>query len=95
MEKRLEGSPEWSEIKAVYLDLTTLTGQLQGLVSQRAHGSGTSGSETEAERTLLQLKAILRQVGLDIRLSSGAALTLGLRTGLEMAHQTLDALKAR
>ena len=90
---RLEGRPAWPELRAVYLDMAPLVGQLQGLVNdaRRAHGGGVE--TLESARALEQLKAQLRQVGLDMRLASEPALLMGLQMALESAAQTLDRLE--
>jgi hypothetical protein len=89
LSRRLAGPANWDRLRAVYLDLAPLIGQLQGAVSEAAR----SGADvTEAQRFLDALKATARQVGLDIRLASPEALQIGLQTALEQAEEVLQAL---
>lgn len=90
---RLASSPHVPELHTIYLDLVPLIGQLQGAVSlaQRTHGE--TPPIQFAQTHLEQLKAIARQVGLDIRLASEAALLLGLQSALDEAFQVLDQLE--
>ena len=90
---RLHASRSWPELRAVYLDVMPLVGQLQGAVSEAVRGREGTDALNEAQATLEQLKASSRQVGLDIRLSSDTALLMGLQAILESAYATLDALE--
>lgn len=87
---RLDGTPQWPVLKAVYLDLATLVGRLQGVVNDAIRSYGASEETRAAEASLARVKSSVRQVGLDIRLSSEAALSMGLQTALESACETLD-----
>jgi hypothetical protein len=89
LERRLEGPANWDRLKAIYLDLAPLIGQVQGAVSEAAR----AGQDvTEAQQSLDALKATARQVGLDIRLASPEALQIGLQTAVEQAEETLGLL---
>ena len=89
---RLNGQPHWPELRAIYLDLSLLVGQIQGAVGERGRGAGGPLDVRGAQEALGALKSSVRQVGLDIRLASEPALRLGLETALEHAGVTLDCL---
>ena len=84
------GTP-WPRLRAAYLELATVAGQLQGAVAERAR-SGAGPDSTDLEALLERLKSELRQVGFDIRLASEAALAIGLQTALGDALAILDRL---
>lgn len=90
---RLEGQPHWPELRAVYLDLSTLVGQLQGAVSEARRARPASEEARAAEAAFDRLRAGARRVGLDIRLASEPALQLGLQEALKSASETLDRLQ--
>ncbi|GAC1642277.1 MAG: hypothetical protein NVS4B2_31890 [Chloroflexota bacterium] len=93
VEVRLAGSPTRAELRAIYLDLAPVVGLLQGAVTQAARVHGEAVEVSPAQRALDRLKYSLRQVGLDIRLSSDQALLIGLQTVLQGVDETVDALK--
>jgi hypothetical protein len=93
LRRRLEGQPHWPELRAVYLELAPLAGQLQGAVRERIRAEGGTEESRQAEASLSRLQAGMRQVGLDIRLASEPALLLGLQTCLESALETVDYLQ--
>jgi hypothetical protein len=90
---RLQGPPDWERLRSVYLDLAPVVGELQGAVSEyeRTHSEAEEGRRAEA--ALGELKESFRQVGLNIRLASPAALQVGLQTALRSAAETLDWLE--
>jgi hypothetical protein len=89
---RLDRRPDWQGLRAVYLELAPMMGQLQGAVgsARRQHGDGAAG----AEAALDGFKTGVRAVGLDIRLASESSLALGLQTALQQARETLAALRS-
>ena len=90
--RRLEGPAGWDRLRAVYLDLAPLIGQLQGAVSE----AGRAGDDVPAARESLDaLKATARQVGLDIRLATPEALQMGLQTAVEQAAETVQRLEGQ
>lgn len=89
---RLAGTPRWPELRAVYLDLTTLVDQLQGTLSEAAREDSESTSLDDARSALARLKAATRQAGFDIRLASEPALAFGLQAALQHAIEFLDCL---
>ena len=91
--RRLTGEPSWAELRAVYLELAPLVGQLQGAVGEAERRHETSDELRAAREALERLKASTRQVGRDIRLASPAALALGLGTSLEEARGVLTHLE--
>lgn len=90
---RLQGTVQWPALRTVYLDLSTVVGRLQGLVSARVRGHEESNEARLARESLERFKAQTRQVGLDIRLASEPALLLGLQTALETATETIEHLR--
>jgi hypothetical protein len=90
---RLEGKPEWAALRAIYLDMATVVGRLQGAVGEARRASNNHDAVKQAEATLIELKGSLRQVGLDIRLASPPALAFGLQSAVESALATLDHLQ--
>jgi hypothetical protein len=88
----LEGQPDWPELRSVYLDLSTLAGQLQGAVGDARREAGDTPAVQTAASALERLKAEVRQIGLDIRLASPQALLIGLQTALASAEETVAAL---
>lgn len=88
--RRLDGPPNIDDLKAVYLELSFLVGQVQGAVHEAARTSGTATRTVAAETSLTQLKSSVRQIGFEIRLASPAALQIGLQTALGHAIQTLQ-----
>jgi hypothetical protein len=89
LEKRLAGRPQIAELKAVYLELSTVTGQIQGALHETTRESGPTSRIREAESKFEEFKRTLRQVGFDIRLASPSALQVGMQTALDHALQTL------
>ncbi|HZS93473.1 MAG TPA: hypothetical protein VFA78_01640 [Chloroflexota bacterium] len=89
--RRLEGAREWPELRAIYLDIAPLIGRLGAVVREAERQVGTEGSNA-ARASLEEAKATARQVGLDIRLSSPAALSFGLQRTLDAIRETLDRL---
>ncbi len=89
---RLAEAPQWPQLRAAHLDLVTITGRLQGALSERRRLDGETEALREAETALDAMKAGVRQVGMDIRLASERALLLGLEACLENAYRVLDAL---
>src|SRR5437764_15359836 len=85
LQARLQGRPNGDRLKAVYMDMAPLIGQLHGAVNQTARSSGEIEAVAAARVSLEDLKVTARQVGFDIRLSSDAALASGLPTALEQA----------
>jgi hypothetical protein len=90
---RLGGQPDWSELRAVYLEMAPLVGQLQGSVGELSRRHGEGEDIRKASASLEELKQSVRRVGLDIRLASERALLLGLQTALQQARETLDSLE--
>ena len=93
LQLRLEGHPHAPDLHRIYLDLVPLVGRLQGLVSERLRRSDQTEALRAAQEPLEQLKSTVRQVGLDIRLASEAALQVGLQRALECAFEVLDLLE--
>lgn len=93
LQGRLEGHPHGPDLHRIYLDLAPLVGRLQGLVSERSRAVGQTGALRAAQELLEQLKATVRQVGLDIRLASEPALQVGLQRALECTLEVLDLLE--
>jgi len=90
---RLEGKPDWAALRAIYLDMATVAGRIQGAVSEARRASDNHDMVDRAEAALTEAKGNLRQVGLDIRLASPAALALGLRSAVGSALEALDHLQ--
>lgn len=92
--RRLEGQPTIDEVKAVYLELSVLLGQIQGAVHEAARRRAPDAALSGPEESFERFKRSARQVGLDIRLASPAALQVGLQTALAYARETLRRLEA-
>lgn len=92
IESGLASQPRLPELRAAHLDLVTLTGQLQGAVSERRRGQGETVAIREAQAALDNMKAGVRQVGMDIRLASEDALAFGLGEALDSGFQALACL---
>ena len=90
---RLDGPPQIDRLKAVYLELSFLTGQLQGAVNDTARAQGETREVQFARASFESFKSSLRRVGFDIRLASPAALQMGLQASLEHALEALDHLE--
>ncbi len=90
---RLEGTPDGAALRAIYLDMATVVGRLQGAVSEARRASNNPDTVERAETALSELKGRLRQVGLDIRLASLPALAFGLQSAVGSALETLDHLQ--
>ena len=90
---RLDGPPQIDRLKAVYLELSFLTGQLQGAVNGVARAHGETSELRSAQASFESFASSLRQVGFDIRLASPAALQIGLQAALEHALEALDHLR--
>jgi hypothetical protein len=90
---RLDAVPAWPDLRAVYMDLAPIVGQIQGAVSTRRREIGETAQVREAEAALERLKASSRQVGADIRLASESALAIGLRTALNEALGAIEQLE--
>lgn len=91
--ERLQGQPHWPELRAVYLELATVVGQLQGAVGESTRAHGETEEARMAALAFERLKASSRKVGLDIRLASERALLLGLQDALRSVEETLDWLQ--
>src|SRR5579859_4135520 len=94
--RQLERAPRWPELRAVYLDMTPLVGQLQAAVDEKLR-SATSNREEEPailQTAFEELKASFRQVGLDLRLASEPALRVGLETVIDAARDVLAVLQS-
>ena len=89
--RRLGRAAEWPELRAIYLDIAPLLGRLDAAVREAERQDGSRASNS-ARASLEEAKATARQVGLDIRLASPAALSFGLRRTLDAIHETLDRL---
>lgn len=89
--RRLDGSPPWPELRAVYLEIAPLVGRLQAGVGEAAREQPEAAAEAEA--ALGKLKATSQKVGLDIRLASPRALQVGLLACLEEALEVVDRLE--
>lgn len=89
---RLEGHPQTADLKAVFLDISILVGEIQGALNEAIRTGGTKPQTQAAEASFEQLKNSVRQVGFDIRLASPAALQVGMLTALDHAVHTLDCL---
>lgn len=92
IQARLAQAPGWPQLRAAHLDLVTTAGQLQGAVHERRRVAGETQALRDAETALDAMQAGVRQVGMDIRLASEAALRLGLESCLAEAYAVLDAL---
>lgn len=92
IESMLGDQPRWPQLRTAHLDLVTVTGQLQGALSEQRRLGGDAGTLQHAEESLDAMKATVRQVGMDIRLASEGALLLGLQTCLRLAFEVLDLL---
>jgi hypothetical protein len=90
---QLEGEPHWEKLRAIYLELAPLMGELQGALSRWTRAHGDEEDAQPLQTTFDELKASVRQVGLDIRLASEGALAMGLRVSLERAEELLDRLE--
>ena len=88
---RLDGSSD-DALFRVYMELAPLIGQIQGAVSAARRRAGEVPIEA-AEQSLEALKTSTRQVGLDIRLASPAALRMGLESALHHAGEAIHALQ--
>lgn len=93
LKERVQREPQLPELRSVYLDLSPVIGQIQGLVAEAVRRAPADETVSRAEASLADLKAVARQVGLDIRLASPGALTMGLLTALERAEETLGWLE--
>lgn len=91
---RLAGRSSSNTLKAVYLDLVTTAGQLQGLAGDARRELGDTEAMRAGGEALDAMKADLRQVGLDIRLSSTDSLQFGLQTAVENGIRALTAIDA-
>jgi hypothetical protein len=94
LERRIKGEEDWNRLRRVYLDLAPLMGQLHGAVAEAVRLHGDCVELDAARQSLEQVRARARKVGLDIRLSSPAALSMGLEAALEGAREALDHLEA-
>lgn len=92
---RVDSTSEYDRLRAVYMDLAPLMGEIHGVVMREVRRQGDTPATGEAQAAMESLRAAARQVGLDIRLASPAALALGLRTSLELAQRALQALDKR
>lgn len=90
--RRLEGPPQIDRLKAVYLDLSLLVGQIQGAVNDARRHSDQTPATLAAQGSFDEFKRTVRQVGFDIRLASPAALQVGMQTALNHALETLEQL---
>jgi hypothetical protein len=91
--ERLDGAPTVPQLRAVFMDLAPLIGEIQGAVLARRREVGNSLDVREAEAGLDRLKVGSRQVGAEIRLASEDALALGLRTTLGEAMEVIAILE--
>jgi hypothetical protein len=91
--ERLDGGSTVPQLRAVYLDLAPLIGQIQGAVLTRRREVGDTADVRGAEAGLDRLKAESRQVGADMRLASADALKLGLDTALQEAMDVISILQ--
>jgi hypothetical protein len=89
---RLEGSPQWPALRAIYLDLAPYLGPIQAALHGAERVYGSSPEVLAAGESFDAFKAGLRQVGLDIRLASEGALAVGLHQCVQLALETLDTL---
>ena len=89
----LANARQWEELRAVYLDLAPFIGRLQGTVSEIERGPD-EGEARRARDALDRLKSTARRVGLDIRLASTTALTIGLEQAISEAGELLGRLSA-
>ncbi|HLJ68779.1 MAG TPA: hypothetical protein VKX16_15600 [Chloroflexota bacterium] len=93
LEARLSRGPHWPELRAIYLDLSTVVGQLQGAVAEHRRARAEPSGNAPLEETLERLKSELRVIGFNIRLSSEGALAVGLQTAVEDALAILGLLE--
>ena len=91
--ERLDGTPQWPDLRAIHMDVAPLLGRLQGAVGARRRELGDTPQVREAETALEGVKASSRQVGADIRLASEDALALGLRTTIDGALEVIGLLE--
>lgn len=90
---RLNGAPSWQEVRAIYMDLAPLIGEIQGAVSTRRREAESQAEVEEAAAALERLKSSARKVGADIRLGSVPGLTMGLWAALGKAMAAVDCLE--
>ncbi len=88
--RRLEGPPQIDRLKAVYLDLSILLGQIQAVLNDAQRQRGQTPETLAAQASFEELRRSVRQVGFDIRLASPAALQVGMQTAVDYALQSLD-----
>lgn len=89
---RLDGTPSWDEINRIHHELAPIVGRLQAAVAAAERARGDVQSVRDARAALDTLKATQRRVGLDIRLSSPAALALGLEHAIHSALEVIAQL---
>lgn len=92
LEHRLEGPPQIDHLKAVYLDLSMVLGQIQGALNDAQRHSGQAPGALAAQASFEELRRAVRQVGFDIRLATPAALQVGMQIALSYAFETLEHL---
>ncbi|GAC1473353.1 MAG: hypothetical protein PVSMB7_27200 [Chloroflexota bacterium] len=92
LQSSLAGTLAWPEINRIHHELAPIIGQLQAAVGAAERAHGDTACVRGARAALDRVKATQRQVGLDIRLSSPAALTLGLSQAVEYALEVLGYL---
>ncbi len=90
--RRLEGSRDASDLRAIYLELFPIVAQLRGLVHESVTSFDNVATET-VQQQLAGTEAIARRVALDMRLASPAALKLGLQTALVHVQRTMELLR--
>lgn len=91
--RRLEGASQFDDLKAIYLDLSVLVGQVQGAVHDAGRSGGARDNLTAAQASFEEFRRSVRQVGFDIRLASPAALQVGMQTALDHARRTMELLE--
>ncbi|HEX8918011.1 MAG TPA: hypothetical protein VF898_05885 [Chloroflexota bacterium] len=91
---RIQGNSDWGSLRAVYLDLVPVVGEIQGAVRTYTRDHVGSAEARRLDHAFEQLQNTIRQVGHDIRLSSPAALRIGLESCLEQVREILQELSS-
>lgn len=78
------------KLRELYLDLVPVTAQLQAAVGECLRANPQRNEARQAGAAFDRHRAQSRQVGLDIRLASPSALSMGLQAALESAEEALS-----
>lgn len=93
LEARLRERSSPLDLRGVHFNLVTVAAQLQGAVGELVRAQGETEATSQLERSLDELKARVRRVGLDLRVAPEAALIMGLELSLQSARDTIDRLQ--